>query len=98
VRLPELSGGDYRSSFHLYVIEVEHSLRKTVFDHLRRKGIGVNVHYIPIYMQPIYRRHGYSSCPEAEKYYWGALSLPMYPGLRRSEAEFVRDCLREIVG
>lgn len=75
------------SANHLLVIRLAdeaHMNRRQLFDALRSAGIGVNVHYIPIYWQPDYAAlgfaHGY--CPNAERYYRGALSLPLYPGLQ----------------
>ena len=75
------------SAWHLYVIQVDAARcgksRKTVFDHLRSAGIQVNVHYIPVHLQPYYRRLGFRSgqFPVAEHYYAQAISLPLYAGL-----------------
>lgn len=77
------------SSWHLYVIQVRN--RKDVFDELRGAGIGVNVHYIPIYTFPYYQNHGYKEvhCLTAEKLYEGLISLPIYPKLLPEEQEYV---------
>lgn len=77
------------SSWHLYVIQVRN--RKDVFDKLRGAGIGVNVHYIPIYTFPYYQNHGYKEvhCLNAEKLYEGLISLPIYPKLLHEEQEYV---------
>lgn len=78
---------DSYSGLHLYVIRLKlNEIRKThreVFDSLRAAGIGVNLHYIPVYLQPYYEGLGFrvGCCPEAEQYYNEAISLPMYPGL-----------------
>jgi UDP-4-amino-4,6-dideoxy-N-acetyl-beta-L-altrosamine transaminase len=88
------------SAFHLYVIRLKLSeLTKThreVFEGLRSMGIGVNLHYMPIYLQPYYAalgvKRGY--CPEAERYYAEAMSIPMYPGLMEAEQQRVVDSLR----
>lgn len=75
---------DTASSWHLYIIRLQQEeaarIRKEVFDRLRESGIGVNVHYIPIHLQPYYRRLGFGlgDFPEAEKYYQGAISLPLF--------------------
>jgi UDP-4-amino-4,6-dideoxy-N-acetyl-beta-L-altrosamine transaminase len=72
---------------HLYVVRVDgmktSKTRAEVYDHLRRAGIGVNVHYIPVYSQPYFQRFGYSAAqfPESERYYAEAISLPMYSAL-----------------
>jgi dTDP-4-amino-4,6-dideoxygalactose transaminase len=68
-----------------------------VFDHLRNNNIGVNVHYIPVYMQPYYQKLGFKKgyCPMAESYYDRVISLPMYSALKESEIEYVIMKLRE---
>lgn len=70
--------------------------RKRVFDELRVAGIGVNVHYIPIHLQPFYRNLGFTpgSYPQAEKYYVGALSLPVFPRLEPQQQTHVIETLR----
>lgn len=79
------------NSYHLYVIQVTKRPRKEVFEALRAAGIGVNVHYIPVYKHPYYQHHGYADvcCPNAETYYSRAISLPMYPLLTDKEQERV---------
>lgn len=79
------------NAWHLYVIRVKNRKRKEVFEKLRTAGIGVNVHYIPVYQHPYYRAHGYTDtiCPNAEEYYKECISLPMYPDLKAEEQEYV---------
>lgn len=83
------------SAFHLYVIRLQlekiQVTRKQVFNRLRADGIGVNLHYIPVYHQPYYQRLGFSSgyCPEAEDYYQQAISLPIFPTLVQAQQEFI---------
>lgn len=79
------------NSYHLYVIQVTKKPRRKVFEALRAAGIGVNVHYIPVYKHPYYQHHGYDGvcCPNAEMYYSRAISLPMYPLLTDEEQERV---------
>jgi UDP-4-amino-4,6-dideoxy-N-acetyl-beta-L-altrosamine transaminase len=92
---------DSRSAFHLYVIRLASShqrgRRREVFEALRESGIGVNVHYIPVHLQPYYRDMGFTegSFPEAERYYAEAMSLPLYPGLDEVQQGTVAGCLRE---
>lgn len=78
---------DTLSAWHLYVVRVPPARRRAVFEHLRGHGIGANVHYIPVHTQPYWRGHGFSEgdFPEAEAYYAGAISIPLYPGM--SEAD-----------
>lgn len=78
---------DSYSGLHLYVIRLQlDNIAKThreVFELLREQGIGVNLHYIPVYTQPYYQRMGFKpdDYPEAERYYSEAISLPMYPAM-----------------
>jgi UDP-4-amino-4,6-dideoxy-N-acetyl-beta-L-altrosamine transaminase len=82
-----------QSSWHLYIVQVEE--RRRVFDALRAAGIGVSMHYPPIYLQPYYRALGFSSglCPVAEAYAARAISLPLHPGLSADEQERVVSAL-----
>lgn len=85
------------NSWHLYVVQVLDKDRKKVFDAMRQKNIGVNVHYIPVYKHPYYQEHGYETvcCKNAEQYYERAISLPMYPLLTNEEQDYVIQCLLE---
>ena len=87
------------NAWHLYVIRVKNGNRKEVFEKLRAAGIGVNVHYIPVYQHPYYRSHGYAQvvCPNAEEYYKECISLPMYPDLKEEEQEYVLKKVLEYV-
>ena len=84
-----------RSSWHLYVVEVVPALgvadRATVFARMRAAGIGVNVHYEPIPLQPYYRGLGFQEgqFPAAEAYAAQALSIPLYPLLTDLEQDYV---------
>ena len=72
------------SSWHLYVIQLKDAQKRSfVFEKLREQGIGVNVHYIPIHLQPFYQAQGFRAgdFPVAEDYYHRAITLPLYPGL-----------------
>ena len=94
---------DNYSAYHLYVIRLElakiNKTHKKVFEHLREKGIGVNLHYIPVYKQPYYEVMGYSEndFPEAEAYYSEAISLPIYPELSFSEQDKVIEALIAVI-
>lgn len=78
---------DTQSAWHLYIIRIDRRRtscsHRDIFDALRNAGIGVNLHYIPVYRHPYYRVLGFGQghCPNAEAYYAEAISLPMYPGL-----------------
>lgn len=92
---------DSYSGLHLYVIRLKLAeISKThseVFDAMRAAGIGVNLHYVPVYRQPYYKRLGFKEghCPEAEQYYAEAVSLPMYPRLTEAQQDRVVTALRE---
>lgn len=87
------------NSWHLYVIQVVGKTRSEVFDQLRAKSIGVNVHYIPVYKHPYYQQNGYSKvcCKNGEQYYERAISIPIYPLLSDKEQEYVIEKVKEIV-
>ena len=84
------------SAFHLYPIQVDPKQRRRVFDGLRAHGIGAQVHYIPVHLQPYYRALGFKDgdFPVAEHYYAGAVSLPMYAELGDDDQDAVVDALR----
>jgi UDP-4-amino-4,6-dideoxy-N-acetyl-beta-L-altrosamine transaminase len=92
---------DCRSAYHLYVLRLKLSeMRKTrrqVFEELLSAGIGVNVHYIPVHTQPYYRQLGFKpgDCPEAEKYYEEAITLPLFPELAEEDQDAVIDAARK---
>lgn len=94
---PEL---DSNSAWHLYVIELVEHERKQVFNFLRSQGIGVNVHYIPIHLQPYYQQLGFSKgmYPNAERYYERAITLPLYPSLKKEEQAYIVAKLHEMLG
>lgn len=94
---------DSVSAYHLYVIrlkltEIQKS-HKEVFMFLRKEGIDVNLHYIPLHTQPYYAQFvsSHQDLPNAEQYYKEAISLPMYPTLKISELEFVVNTLKEAI-
>jgi UDP-4-amino-4,6-dideoxy-N-acetyl-beta-L-altrosamine transaminase len=91
---------DTYSAYHLYVVKVpgggEGPGHAEVFDNLRSGGVGVNLHYIPVYRQPYYATMGFkrSEFPEAEAYYAQAISLPLFPGLTTQEQDEVVHLLK----
>ena len=86
---------DTESAFHLYVIRLQLGrIRRThrqVFEDLRAQGIGVQLHYIPVHLQPYYRDRGFQSgdFPVAEAYYQEAISLPLYADLTDAQQDQV---------
>lgn len=94
---------DTYSALHLYVVRLKlDEIRKThreVFEALRQRGIGVNLHYIPVHTQPYHAASGVKAgeLPEAERYYAEAFSLPMYPLLTQRQQDEVCAALREVL-
>lgn len=91
---------DCLSSWHLYMIQVPADMRKAVFEKLRQAGIGVNVHYIPVYKHPYYQAHGYQDicCPNAETFYAGAITLPLYADMTEEQVDYVVEKVIEFTG
>ena len=87
------------SSYHLYVIRVAAEHRLEIFNQLRSAGLGVNVHYIPVYNQPFYRDLGFAAggFPNADRYYSEAITVPMYPDLTDDQAAYVIGQIRGAV-
>lgn len=80
-----------RSALHLYVIQVDEAKHRYIFNGLREKDIGVNLHYIPVHTHPYYQKLGFQwgDFPNAEKYYRSAISLPIFPSLKSNEQNYV---------
>ena len=91
------------SSWHLFVIQIlgqqDSEKREFLYTELAKKRIFTQVHYMPVYRQPYYRKLGYrgSLCPEAEKAYRGILSLPIYPSLTVTQARLIADQVKKIL-
>jgi len=87
-----------KSSWHIYPVRF-HGDRRAIFDRLRAKGIGVNVHYLPVYLQPYYRKLGYQAgtCPNAERYYEQAITLPLYPKMTDGDVKTVIAAVKEVL-
>ncbi|CAK8721744.1 UDP-4-amino-4, 6-dideoxy-N-acetyl-beta-L-altrosamine transaminase [Candidatus Electrothrix gigas] len=90
-----------KSAWHLYVIRLQLNKiklsQKQIFEKLREKGVGVNLHYIPVHTQPWYQELGFESgqFPKAEQYYSQAITLPLFPEMTEKEQDHVIACLRE---
>ena len=87
-----------RPAWHLYVALIDFEAagmeRATVMEALRERGIGTQVHYIPVNQQPYYRRrYGDRSFPGAERYYAQALSLPLFPAMTGRDVDHVIESL-----
>lgn len=89
-----------QSSWHLYVIRVDPAIRNSTFERLRKAGIGVNLHYIPVPRQPYYQDLGFNAedWPEAERYYAEAITLPLYPDLQEKQQDEVIAAVGHVLG
>jgi UDP-4-amino-4,6-dideoxy-N-acetyl-beta-L-altrosamine transaminase len=91
LELPATADG-VLSSWHLYVVRVRDARRRrALFERLRGDGLGVQVHYEPVHLQPFYRARGHrpGECPVAEDFAARALSLPLYPALSERDVQRV---------
>lgn len=91
------------SSYHLYPIRIRKGecgkTQRQTYNALRNAGIGVNLHYIPVYRQPYYERMGFPAgyCPEAERYHNEAISLPMFSAMTTAAQDVVISALNEVL-
>lgn len=96
VEPPPAAPAGQTHAYHLFVVRVRD--RRQVYDALQAAGIGVQVHYIPIYRHPLHAKaRGSSECPHTETAYAGLLSLPMFPDLTDAEQDRVVDELRRVL-
>ncbi|MDQ1519697.1 MAG: hypothetical protein QOI55_770 [Actinomycetota bacterium] len=93
VELPPAADAGWRHAYHLFPVRVPD--RRRVYDELRAAGIGVQVHYVPIYRHPLYADSGVTCAefPETERAYAGLLSLPMFPSLTDDDQDRVVELL-----
>jgi len=91
-------------AYHLYVVRVNNNEtemnRSTIFKTLRSRGIGVNVHYIPVHLHPFYKKQFATSsglCPAAEEAYEQILSLPMFPSLSDGDVKYVIETIENVI-
>lgn len=94
---------DSYSAYHLFVIRLRtKEIRKPrlkVFEELRQRNIGVNLHYIPVHTQPYYQRMGFNigDYPNSELFYQEAITIPLYPGLSLLDQNYITNSLQEIL-
>ena len=102
IELPHISSESV-SSWHLFIIKLNlqaiSKTHKQVFEALRDEGLGVNLHYIPIYKQPYYQEmsYKYDPCEVAENYYNRAISIPIYHGMTRQQQQTVVNALTKVL-
>lgn len=94
---------DCLSAWHLYVIRLKSKeltcSHRQVFEAMRNRGVGVNLHYIPIHLQPYYRELGFKpgDFPETERYYSETMTLPLFPTLDDKQKSEVVNSLRSVL-
>jgi len=94
---------DSYSALHLYPIQIDldsnDKSREKIFDELRQGGIGVNVHYIPIHIQPYYQRLGFQvgNFPNSESYYNRTISIPLFHAMTFDQQDQVVAVLKKIL-
>ena len=92
-----------RPSHHIYPIRLNEALaqkKKMIFAGLREMGLGVQVHYIPVYLQPYYELLGYKKglCPNAESFYRKELSIPLHQGMDDVAVRTVIEAIEKVLG
>tara|TARA_B110000238_G_C16134359_1_gene442930 strand:- start:236 stop:1405 length:1170 start_codon:yes stop_codon:yes gene_type:complete len=101
IKLPEIKDEKYNQAWHLYSVSIDFTAigksRNQVMKKLLEKGIGTQVHYIPLYKQPFYKDNLNKKYPGAESYYKSTLSLPMYPSLLEKDVKYIVKSLKEIL-
>lgn len=91
------------SSWHLYIIRLDLEKlicsRKEIFEALLKENIGVNVHYIPVHLQPYYTQRGYQRgiCPIAENLYEEIISLPLFPAMTEEDVNDVISAVNKVI-
>ncbi len=91
------------SGWHIYVIKVKPELltvaRKEIFEALQAENIGVNVHYLPLYLHPYYRELGYAKgiCPNAEELYENMITLPLFPSMSNEDVNDVVAAVKKVI-
>lgn len=91
------------SSWHLYIIRLKLSElranRNEIFKALQKENIGVNVHYIPVYLHPYYQQIGYKKdlCPNAEEIYEEIITLPLFPKMSNQDVRDVIDGVKKVI-
>jgi len=85
---------------HLYTVRLnDKSIRRKIYEQLQARGIGVNVHYIPVHLLPYYENLGYKRglCPVAEDVYERMITLPLFPAMTDSMVDYVVSAVKEVL-
>jgi UDP-4-amino-4,6-dideoxy-N-acetyl-beta-L-altrosamine transaminase len=91
------------SGWHLYILKLNlnklNATRRQIFDALVAENIGVNVHYLPIYLHPYYQKLGYKKgiCPEAERLYESMITIPLFPKMKDQDVDDVISGVKKVI-
>lgn len=104
IKIPKINPVDSNPAWHLYIIQINLEKlkvgRREIFEALRAENIGVNVHYIPVHLQPYYqKRFGYhlGDFPKAENYYSRAITLPIFSKMTDKDVDDVIMAVKKII-
>ncbi len=104
IKIPQINPADSNPAWHIYMIQLNLERlkvdRREIFEALRAENIGVNVHYIPIHLQPYYqKRFGYhpGDFPKAENYYSRAITLPIFPKMSEKDINDVIKAVKKVI-
>ena len=104
IKIPQINPVDSNPAWHIYMIQLSLERlkveRREIFEALRAENIGVNVHYIPVHLQPYYqKRFGYHSgnFPKAENYYSRAITLPVFPKMSDKDIDDVVKAAKKVI-
>ena len=101
--VPQHQEPDSYSAYHLYAIQLKEGVtpeaHANIYNSMRDAGVGVNLHYIPVHTQPMYKTLGFkeSDYPNAQQYYQRAITLPLYPTLSNESQEKVINTFSKVV-
>ena len=95
---------DCFTNWHLYVLQIDFDAlgkdRADIIRRLKDRGVGTQVHYIPVHTQPFYRKNfgtNWGDCPRAEEYYKRCLSMPIFPAMSNEDIDKVVNSLSEVL-
>jgi len=104
IKIPQINSADSNPAWHIYMFQLNLERikvgRREIFESLRAENIGVNVHYIPVHLQPYYqKRFGYhlGDFPRAENYYSRAITLPIFPKMSDKDIDDVIKAVKKVI-
>jgi len=91
--IPQKHNFKFKNAYHLYIVLAEK--RDKLFNYLRKNGFNCQIHYIPIYRQPFYKKHNKNNFPNSELYYKKGISLPLFPSLQKKDQDKLINLIRD---